>query len=105
MINECFYFFKHKFNDLQKRYEKQSTVFSTKKIMSEGLDLSQNDNKVALNENNLALNEEIKRLKLLVQQRDNEIAILLNLIDKPKAPGNSKFLSSLIIKEKHLCFL
>jgi len=87
MINECFYFFKHKFNDLQKRYDKQSSVVSTKKIMNEGLQINHNEDKVALNENSMALNEEVKRLKLLVQQRDNEIAILLNLINKPKIPG------------------
>jgi len=81
MINECFYYFKHKFNDLSKRYDKQAISGATKKVMSDGLDLNDKGGNFA------AQNEEIKRLKLLVQQRDNEIMILLNLINKPKVPG------------------
>jgi len=81
MINECFYYFKHKFNDLAKRYDKQAITTSTKKVMSDGLEINDKGN------NSTAQNEEIKRLKLLVQQRDNEILILLNLINKPKPPG------------------
>jgi len=81
MINECFYYFKHKFNDLSKRYDKQAITTSTKKVMSDGLEINDKG------QNSTAQNEEIKRLKLLVQQRDNEILILLNLINKPKVPG------------------
>ncbi len=83
MINECFYYFKHKFNDLNKRYDKQSMGAATKKVMNDGLEVNDKGGKF----DSGAQNEEIKRLKLLVQQRDNEILILLNLINKPKVPG------------------
>lgn len=82
MINECFYYFKHKFNDLSKRYDKQSMGAAAKKVMNDGLEVNDKGKF-----DSGAQNEEIKRLKLLVQQRDNEILILLNLINKPKVPG------------------
>ena len=83
MISECFYHFKHRFNDMSKRFDKQATQTSTKKILGEGLDVD----KTKQNENVAVNNEEIKRLKLLIQQRDNEIAILLNLLNKQKGSG------------------
>ena len=87
MINECFYYFKHRLNDLGKRYDKHAAGSATKKVLTDGLDMK-GDNKLVSNEQFSNMQEEIKRLKLLVQQRDNEIVILLNLINKQKNAGN-----------------
>ena len=47
-------------------------------------------NKAVMNsEENKTLKEEIQRLKMLITQRDNEIAILLSHLNKKKAQGES----------------
>jgi kinesin family protein 6/9 len=81
-INECFYHFKHLFNDLARKYDKDVISGGGNKI------------KEALNVKNEPadlgpMTDELKRLKLLVQQRDNEIMILLNMINKNKLNDQS----------------
>ena len=50
------------------------------------------ENKSIINEeeSNGRSAEEIKRLKLLVQQKDNEITLLLSLINKKKSQQGTK---------------
>lgn len=80
MIQECFYYFRNRVKDLSRKAGKEQSMNSTAKILHEGLDLK--DNKMIPNEQYNNMNDEIKRLRILVQQRDNEIAILLNMINK-----------------------
>jgi len=82
-INECFYHFKHLYNDLLRKYEKAGSAAATNKILKDGLGVKTE----APSSNNTELHEEIKRLKLLVQQRDNEMMILLDWINKNKNNG------------------
>jgi kinesin family protein 6/9 len=81
-INECFYHFKHLYNDLNRRYDKSASTAGTNKILKDGLGVKPDPTSDL---NSIGQSEEIKRLKLLIQQRDNEILILLNLINKNKA--------------------
>jgi kinesin family protein 6/9 len=83
-INECFYHFKHLFNDMSKRFDKASSQAGTAKIMKDGLGVKPD---TGPDVNSVGQSEEVKRLKLLIQQRDNEIMILLNLINKNKKDG------------------
>jgi kinesin family protein 6/9 len=67
-INQCFYHFKHIYLDLKKRGGGQVEAAPSK--------------------NTDELTNEIQRLKMLVKQRDNEIIILVNLLNKRKAGGD-----------------
>lgn len=90
MINECFYLFKHRLNDLGKRYDKHAAGSATKKVLQDGLDMKGDNNKLVNSEQYSNMQDEIKRLKMLVSQRDNEIVILLNMIQKSKNAGNNE---------------
>ncbi|KAM3133521.1 hypothetical protein pb186bvf_014363 [Paramecium bursaria] len=78
-MNECFYQIKHIFRNMQKGIQKVEAQ-------------PQNNQTQVIDPNS---QEEIKRLKQLVVQRDNEIMILLNLIEKGKNQTNQ----SLIINQ------
>eukprot|EP00826_Nyctotherus_ovalis_P063340 TRINITY_DN9282_c0_g1_i10.p1 TRINITY_DN9282_c0_g1~~TRINITY_DN9282_c0_g1_i10.p1 ORF type:complete len:584 (+),score=206.55 TRINITY_DN9282_c0_g1_i10:821-2572(+) len=67
-INQCFYHFKHIYLDLKKRGGNGPVEPPSKKNTDE-------------------LTSEIQRLQMLVKQRDNEILILVNLLNKKKANG------------------
>jgi kinesin family member 6/9 len=82
-INECFYHFKHIYNNMAKKNKDNTDTAVTNKILKDGLKM---DSKPQVSDaDTLGLQDEVKRLKLLIQQRDNEIMILLNLINKNKA--------------------
>lgn len=89
-IHECFYHFKHLYNDLLKKYERASTGQSHDRIKeSLGMDTGKGGMGSVSSEESQRLQEEIKKLKLQVQHRDNEILILLNLINKHKTQAES----------------
>eukprot|EP01022_Parablepharisma_sp_SALTPOND_P021086 TRINITY_DN401_c1_g1_i1.p1 TRINITY_DN401_c1_g1~~TRINITY_DN401_c1_g1_i1.p1 ORF type:complete len:486 (-),score=56.88 TRINITY_DN401_c1_g1_i1:79-1536(-) len=67
-INQCFYHFKHMYLDLQKRG-------------------GGGKSEAPPVENSGELADEIQRLRMLVKQRDNEILILVNLLNKKKTEG------------------
>ena len=69
-INQCFYHFKHIYLDLKKRGGGQVEAPS--------------------NKNTDELSNEIQRLQMLVKQRDNEIIILVNLLNKRKANDDTE---------------
>lgn len=87
-INECFHHFKTmlKKGGFSVNNMSSSLVKNENKIMME--------NKSIINEqdtgNNGRSGEEIKRLKLLVQQKDNEITLLLSLINKKRSQQAGK---------------
>ena len=82
-INQCFYHFKHIYLDLQKR--------GGGKIQSVEGPSKGNDE----------LNSEIQRLKMLVKQRDNEIIILVNLLNKKKSENGISQEQSTYVKLDH----
>lgn len=75
LINQCFYHFKHIYLDLQKR--------------GGGASMEGAKNEGPASGNNAELNDEIQRLKMLVKQRDNEIIILVNLLNKKKGENGT----------------
>jgi kinesin family protein 6/9 len=68
-INECFMQFKRMYNQLKGEGPKPAALSAEGKPMD------------------AVSNEEVERLRMLVQQRDNEIAILLGHINKHKSEG------------------
>ena len=77
-INQCFYHFKHMYLDLQKRGG--GSGGSAPPVKSDA---------PASKEDTSELTDEIQRLRMLVKQRDNEILILVNLLNKKKSEGGS----------------
>ena len=69
LIGQCFAHFKHLFRDLQKRGGGSGVQLS--QPAGDGLEAKR-------------MQEEVQRLQMLVQQRDNEIGILLNYLNKKK---------------------
>ncbi|KAL4455465.1 hypothetical protein ABPG74_012617 [Tetrahymena malaccensis] len=104
MIDECFYQLKHKYNALLKKAgnsentdEDNSSQVQPQK--SQNNPTKQNQNPPKEDADSSHLQEEIKRLKLLVLQRDNEIMILLNLINKNKDNKGGQQLSIPVQRE------
>ncbi|EGR31732.1 kinesin family member 6, putative [Ichthyophthirius multifiliis] len=83
-INECFYQMKHKINNQLKQNNNPQN-----QIINKQSGLNENAQNTLKNVQYNHLEEEIKKLKLLVQQRDNEIMILLNLVNKNKGASIS----------------
>ncbi|CDW78814.1 UNKNOWN [Stylonychia lemnae] len=80
MINQCFYHFKHIFRDMQKKKGGAGPAgFSSAPEKTSGGGPVKDDSMEVKKSQ-----EEIQRLQILVQQRDNEIGILLNYLNKKK---------------------
>ncbi len=92
MINQCFYHFKHLYRDMLKKKggaaKGDSGKYSGPNFGNAPMDTSPvkggGPSNPAANEEMTA---EVQRLQLLVQQRDNEIGILLNYLNKKKGTG------------------
>lgn len=82
MINQCFYHFKHLYKDMSKK--KGGGALTNGPNYGNA---SPTPNKIKDEAESKNQQEEVQRLQLLVQQRDNEIGILLNYLNKKKAPG------------------
>ncbi len=65
MINQCFYHFKHIYKDVEKRGGSGEGAMQPSSPAPAGNNMDSSE-----------FQEEVQRLKILVQQRDNEIAIL-----------------------------
>lgn len=76
LINQCFYHFKHIFKDMQKRKGGAAAGGSSAVVQQSP---TKEDSMQVKN-----LGDEVQRLQILVQQRDNEIGILLNYLNKKK---------------------
>ena len=85
------------YNDLNKKAEKDFMSGGANKL-NNALSVKTQVNPAETNVNALQLQDETKRLRLLVQQRDNEIMILLNMINKNKAQAGIITLFILIIE-------
>lgn len=88
MINQCFYYFK----TLYKNLEKKTGGPGVSGIPQDAKALTQNnfdESSKVVTKPDPAQEQEIQRLNLLVKQRDNEIGILLNYLNKKKEQGAS----------------
>ena len=77
MINQCFYHFKHLYKDVMKKKGSEPLAIQSNAIVSNGFDSAEAKN----------LKEQLKRMEILVSQRDGEIAILLSHLNKKQANG------------------
>ena len=84
-INQCFYHFKHLFLDLRKKKQISSSEPSQMKGGTKPQVLSSPLKGGGGEIENSSLTEEMERYKMLLKQRDNEIVILVNLLNKKKA--------------------
>jgi len=71
MINQCFYHFRHLFKDMEKKAKAGGGGSSAPVSAAPTGDMK-------------TMQDEISRLQILIQQRDNEIGILLNYLNKKK---------------------
>lgn len=83
-MNECFYHLRHLYKDLERRVGKGG-IGGKPELKAIGDQNGKGNHDEGQND------EEIQRLKLLIQQRDNEIMILLNMIKKGN-PGEQGLL-------------
>ena len=84
-INQCFYHFKHLFLDMKKRGK---GAFPLPLPPSES-ETGETGNEKRMGERDPGMEEELQRFQMLVKQRDGEIMILVNLLNKRKAQGES----------------
>ena len=91
LINQCFYQFKNLYRNLQKKQKGGAGGMpAIEASPSKGAaDASSSKGGAVSNEELEKQNGEIQRLNLLVKQRDNEIGILLNYLNKQKEAGAS----------------
>lgn len=86
-INECFFYLKHIYNN---QLKSGSGSGGGNEKQSQNQQQQQPPQLKMVPQANPQQEEEIKRLKVLLQQRDNEIMILLNMIEKEKQKGNNE---------------
>jgi kinesin family protein 6/9 len=79
MINHCFYYFRTLYNNALK---KQPLAIATSDTSPKKAASKEDDPQIKEKE------AEIQRLNMLVKQRDNEIGILLNYLNKQKEAGD-----------------
>lgn len=83
MINQCFYHFKSLYKNLEK---KAGGGGALKENMITNGNVEDSPAKV-ITKADPQQEQEIQRLNMLVKQRDNEIGILLNYLNKKKEQG------------------
>ena len=94
MINQCFYHFKHLYKDMSKKKGGAAGMTGPNFGNSPGPQVSTVEVK--------NLEDEVQRLQLLIQQRDNEIGILLNYLNKKKAAGGEDFVGGVPVQRASL---
>lgn len=91
MINQCFYYFKSLYKNLEKKKGGPGVAgiqgSKPKAIEDDDNKSERTENSKANGQSNAQQDQEIQRLNLLVKQRDNEIGILLNYLNKKKEAG------------------
>ena len=91
MIDQCFYYFRTLYKNMSTKKGGAGMDLMTsapqKSIGAAGADTS--GGAASTPADQAQKNEEVQRLNLLVKQRDNEIGILLNYLNKQKESGNS----------------
>ena len=86
MINQCFYHFKHLYKDMNKK-KGGGAGFSGPNFGNASQSKTTKEDIISAGSKNMQ--DECQRLQLLVQQRDSEIGILLNHLNKKKVGGQS----------------
>lgn len=84
MINQCFYHFKSLYKNLEKKRGGAPLAADSRAIQQDAAP----SEKVVV-QADPAQEQEIQRLNMLVKQRDNEIGILLNYLNKKKENGGN----------------